>query len=260
MNRLLIYTSITGGYDSLQQPYLPAEGIDFICYVSRGMKHSEYEGAWKIEEIPYDWGDMTLLARSQKMNPHTVLPEGYEYSLWIDGNIRIKDDSLYLVCRELMEKDVKFAGIAHPVRDCVYQEAVQILRDRRESLWTLLRAVTFLRRHHHPEHAGLMESNIMLRKHNDPVVVEFDLWWWECFLKFPRRDQLTQSFAMNDTEGMTWEYLFPKGVSARNFPGVEYLRHPSQELSWFRRKLKYGLNKPEAFILRAYIWLSGVIW
>lgn len=239
---------------------MPAEGIDFICYVSPGMKHSEYEGAWKIEEIPYGWDDMTLLARSQKMNPHTVLPERYDYSLWIDGNIRIVDGSLYEICRQLMERDVKYAGVAHPFRDCVYQEAVQILKDRRESLPVLLKAVTFLRRNHLAQHAGLMETNIIFRKHNDPVVVEADRWWWECFLKFPHRDQLTHTFALTDTPDMSWEYIFPKGTTARNFAGVEYHPHPSKPLNWFQRKLKYGLNKPEALILKAYIKLSGLIW
>lgn len=257
--RLVIYTSITGNYDTLQQPFMPAEGIDFICFVARGAKRAEYDGAWKIIELPYDWDDMTLLARSCKMNPQSMLPEEYDYSLWIDGNIRITDGSLYDICCDLMARDVRYAGVAHPFRDCVYDEAVQILRDRRESLWVLLKAVTFLRRHHHPEHAGLMENNIIFRKHNDPVVMEFDRWWWECFLKFPRRDQLTQSFALEDTPEMTWEYIFPKGTTARNFPGVEYIPHPFKQLTWLQRKLKYGLNKPEALILKAYIAVSRLI-
>lgn len=223
------------------------------------MKHSEYEGAWKIEELPYDW-EPTLLSRSVKMNPQTMLPEEYEYSLWIDGNIRITDSSLYSICRNLMARDVLYAGIAHPFRDCVYQETLHILQDRRESLWVLLKAVTFLRRRHMPAHAGLMENNIIFRKHNDPVVMEFDRYWWECFLRFPRRDQLTQSHALTDTQGLKWEYLFPKGTTARNFPGVEYLPHPTKPLSWLQRKLKYGMNKPETLILRAYIRLSGLIW
>lgn len=259
-DRIVIYTCITGGYDQLQQPYLPAKGFDFICYVSRGMKRAEYEGVWKIEEIPYDWNDMTLLARSQKLNPHTVLPEGYEYSLWIDGNIRITDGSLYEICRKLQQQEVSFAGVHHPFRDCVYQEMTSVLMDRRESLWKLLRLVTFLRMKHYPQNAGLMESNIIFRRHNDPVVVECDRWWWECLIKFSNRDQLTQGFAIADTEGMQVSYIFDKGTSARNFPGVEYVPHPAEKLDWMQRKLKYGPNKIEAFILRSYIKLSGLIW
>lgn len=258
--RILIYTAITGGYDALQQPCPAPEGFDFLCFVSRGMKHSEYEGVWRIEEIPYAWDDMTLLARSQKLNPHTVLPEGYDYSLWIDGNILIKDSSLYDICSGLAGRQVSFAGIRHPFRDCVYEEMEAVLRNRRESLWKVLRLATFLVRKGLGPHAGLMETNIIFRRHNDPVVVEFDRWWWECLIKFSNRDQLTQTFALKDTEGMSAEYIFPEGVSSRNFPGVEYIQHPAAPMTWLQRKLRYGLNDLRVAVLRTWIWILRRIW
>lgn len=259
-SRIIIYTAITGSYDSLKQPVVEPHGFDFICFVSRGMKKQEFEGVWKIEEIPYAWNDNILLSRSQKMNPHTVLPEGYDFSVWMDGNIRILDESFFNICRELRDSGVLYAGVKHPFRDCVFDEMPCILRDRRESLWTLLRAVTFLRRHHMPEHFGLMENNIIFRQHNHPDVVEFDRWWWECFLKFPRRDQLTHSFALYDTPALHAGYIFPDGVSARNFPGLEYIPHPSAPLSFLQRKLKYGLNKPQIAVLKAWIAISRCVW
>ena len=255
-NKIIIYTAITGGYDALPQPYLPAEGFRFICFVEKGAKKADRDGAWEIEEIPYEWPDMTLLARSQKLNPHTVLPDSSVWSLWIDGNIRIKDDSLYRICRELQSRDVKMAGIRHPFNDCAYKEAEKCLLDRRESLCRLLRVVKFLRKNNLPEHAGLMETNVIFRKHNDPLVVEFDRWWWECLVKYSNRDQLTQTFCLRDTEGLECGYLFPEGISARNFDGLEYVRHPTEKLTWLERKLKYGMNRPELLILRSYIRLT----
>ncbi len=260
MGRILIYTAITGGYDGLKQPFCPPDDFDFLCFVSKGTKKSEYDGVWRIEEIPYEWDDNILLSRAEKMNPHTTLPEGYDYSLWMDGNIEITDSSLYDICRDLASRDVKYAGVCHPYRDCVFDEMEYVLRDRRESLWNLLCIVTFLRRHHMPEHVGLMENNIIFRKHCDEAVVEFDRWWWECFLKFPRRDQMVHSFAMYDTPSLSYEYIFPKGVSARNFSGVRYHLHPAMPLTWWQRKMKYGLNKPETLILKCYISLSRRIW
>lgn len=255
MNKILIYTAITGGYDSLQQPFLPAEGFDFICFVSKGMKRSDYEGAWYILEIPYSWEDMTLLARSHKLCAHNLMPDDYEYSLWIDGNIRITNDSIYRICRSLAERDVHFAGIKHPFRDCVYEEMEAVLRDRRESFRKILRLAEFLCRNRFPRHAGLMETNVMFRKQNDPVVEAFDRWWWECVVRYSVRDQLTQSFAIADTEGMSFEYLLPEGMSARNFPGLEYVRHNPAEkpLTWMQRKRKYGLNDMKVLALRIYI-------
>ena len=251
-----IYTCIIDGYDTLQQPYLPADGFEFICFVRKGSMKLERVGAWKIVELPYDWDDRVLLSRSPKMNPHSLLPEDSEWSLWIDGNVRIKDDSLYRICRDLVSRDVKYAGIRHPFTDCPYEEAEKCLKDRREKFFSLLRLVRVLRKNGVPEHSGLTENNIIFRKHNDEAVVNFDRWWWECFIRYTRRDQLVHTLCLRDTPELETEDLLPEGISSRNFEGVELIRHPAPQLNWIQRKLKYGLNKPEGFILHQYIRLT----
>lgn len=256
VEKIIIYTCITGGYDKLQQPFAPPEDFEFVCFVRKGAKTGDFEGVWRIEEIPYDWDDNTLLARSQKLNPQAVLPEESVWSLWIDGNIRIVDDSIYRICRKLQADDVKYAGICHPFRDCSYEEACRCLKDRRETLPRLLRVVKFLRKNNFPEHAGLMETNLIFRKHNDPAVVEFDLLWWDCLVKHSRRDQLTNMLCIKNTPSLDVEYLLPEGVTSRNFPGLEYVRHDVPELNWLQRKLKYAPNRIEVPILRAYIRLT----
>lgn len=252
MEKITIYTCITGNYDKLLQPCLPADGFDFICFVRHGTKTRDYDGVWKIEEIPYTWEDNRLLARSQKLNPQSVLPKDCHWSLWIDGNIKITNDNIYKVCRELQQKNVKFAGIHHPFSDCVYQEAAKCLSDRRESMFRVFRVVAALRKAQVPEHAGLMETNLLFRKHNDPAVLEFDRKWWEYLVRYTNRDQLTQVMALRETPSLQVDYLFPPGISSRNYDGLEYVRHPSPQLSWFQRKLKFGLNKPKCLLLNLY--------
>lgn len=256
MEKIIVYTCITGGYDTLMQPYLPADGFEFICFVGKGEKKAEKVGVWKIEEIPFDWDDRQLVSRYPKINPQSALPENSRWSLWIDGNIRIKDGSIYELCRDLQRKCVRYAGIRHPFNDCVYEEAVKCLVDRRDSFHNIFKTVRFLRKNAFPEHAGLMENNIIFRSHNDEAVVRFDRWWWECFLALSHRDQLTHSFCLKGTTELQADLLFPEGITARNHRGLEYVLHPKPELNWIQRKLKYGLNKPEAAILRAYIRLS----
>ena len=84
MDKIIVYTCITGSYDTLMQPFQAPEDFEFICFVQKGAKKQDYSGVWKIEEIPFEWEDMTLLARSQKLNPHTCLPEESRWSLWLD--------------------------------------------------------------------------------------------------------------------------------------------------------------------------------
>lgn len=255
-NQIIVYTSITGGYDRLQQPFLPADGFVFICFVEKGKKKGEYEGAWKIMEIPFDCKDNQILSRYPKINPHEVLPEDSSWSLWIDGNIQITDGSLYEKCRNLQEADVKYAGVRHISNDCAYEEVVRCLIDRRDSIPNLIRTIDFLRKNNYPEHTGMMENNMIFRKHADETVKKFDVLWWEYFLLFSHRDQLTHGLCLSKVKELEPVSLLPDGKCARNYHGVRYVKHPTAKLSWIQRKLKYGLNKPESFLLRQYIRLT----
>lgn len=256
--KIIIYTCITGGYDNLQQPAGPPEDFEFICFVRKGTKMAERIGVWKIEEIPFDCDDQQLLSRFPKLNPHSALGEASQWSLWIDGNIKIVSGEIYELCRDLARRDVKYAGIKHPSSDCAYDECVRCLHDRRDTFRNLLRTVLFLRRMKLPYHAGLMENNVIFRKHNDPDVVKFDRRWWECVVNYSHRDQLTHTVCLLDIPALKTEYIFPEEVTARNYPGLQYLKHPTKELSWLRRKLKYGPNRIECPLLKAYIKLSAL--
>ena len=94
MERIAIYTCIIGAYDKLQQPAVVAPDVDFICFVGKGEKHCEQDGAWQIRELDVDIADPQLLSRYPKTHPHVLLSQ-YEVSLWIDGNIAITDAGIY---------------------------------------------------------------------------------------------------------------------------------------------------------------------
>ena len=260
--KIIIYTSITGGYDPLQQPFPVPEGMDieFLCFVRKGTKTTEYDGLWRIEEIPFDWDDQMLLSRYPKMNPQSALPEDCNWSLWIDGNVQITGPEIYRRCIELQEAGVRYAGVSHPDTDCVYEEAIRCMERRKEKFIPLMRLVHFLRKNGLPEHSGVMENNLIFRKHNDPDVVEFDRWWWECFLKYPKRDQMTHSFCMLDTPSLQCGYIFPEGVSTKNSPGLKRTEHPRPPKTWYERKILYQQNAPLRLLLRIYIKLTGLFY
>lgn len=253
MGDIIIYTAITGGYDRLQQPFLPADGFRFICFTDKSEGEKRFDGVWELREIPDKPSDRRILPRYPKLNPHKVLPEDCDYSLWIDGNITIKDDSIYRRCKELASEGVLYAGIVHPFNDCPYAEAEKCLKDRRENLARLFKTVRFLSRNGVPEHSGLMETNLILRKHNDPEVIAFDELWWERLQRYSHRDQLTHTSCRLDSPGLEFTALLPEDRTSRNFDGLGYDPHPSKTLSPLRRKLKYGIVTPARWILHLYI-------
>lgn len=257
--KIAIYTCITKGYDTLEQPCTPPEGFDFIQFVPEGEKKQEYNGIWRIEELPVSWEDPIITSRFPKLSPQTVL-EDYEYSLWIDGNIRIADQAVYEKCLELAASGVKYAGIKHPARDCAYEECERVLKDDREKLWRLLHVVKVLKKNKFPRHFGLMENSVIFRKHNDPEVIEFDRLWQERFvLHSPRRDQLIHSWCLRDVPQMRVEYFLPEGFTAMNSDWFSYKKHPAPELTFLQRKWKYGRLWPARWLLRTYLKISKLI-
>lgn len=220
---LVIYTCIIGGYDPLIEPFEKPEDIDFVCFVGPGEKTCERVGAWQIRELPPLYGDKTLLARYPKMHPHELLQE-YECSLWIDGNIAILDGTLYEILRAKAASGVLYSGVPHPDRDCLYDEARKCVDMGYLSWSELLSLRSTLRRSGFPRHYGLLENNLIFRRHMDPAIVRLDSLWWEKVLGCCRRDQLSLMPLLR-SEGISYDSLLLGGLNCRTFPGLEYRLH-----------------------------------
>ena len=221
--KIAVYTCIIGAYDDLQQPRVLEAGFDFICFVGYGEKHPARDGAWEIRELPQTLGVATLDARWAKMHPHVLLPD-YDCSVWIDGNIAMLDGSLYQAARGKAASDVQYSGVPHPVRDCTYAEARKCFDMKYLTAWGLLRVWAFLALHGMRRHAGLMENNLIYRRHGDPEVVALDELWWNHILRLSRRDQLSLMWCLRKT-GIAWDDTLLGGRNTRNHPGFKYLLH-----------------------------------
>ena len=115
-SKFVVYTSIFGDYDSLEDPRSASAGIRFICFTDNQNVESR---VWEIVRVASNESN-TDLNRRLKINPHLYLP-AHDYSLYIDGNVKIlgRLDGLF-------DKYLRITEIAaprHPVRDCLYDEA-----------------------------------------------------------------------------------------------------------------------------------------
>ncbi len=84
-SKLVIYTVIIDGYDTLKEPEFLDENCDYVCFTNDKKLTSEI---WQIRLIEETHLDNTRLQRMYKILPHRFLSE-YEYSIYIDGNVRI---------------------------------------------------------------------------------------------------------------------------------------------------------------------------
>ena len=230
-NKKVVFTSITGEYDTLIQPPIIDDSFDYICFVKKGQRHSEKEGVWRIEEIPFECENDRQLSRYPKLLPHIVLPQ-YDYSLWIDGNVSINDAQLYEIINQKIEEGVLYSGVNHWERDCAYDEAAEIAFWAKDKFWSLFKAIMFLKKEHFPRHYGLYENNVIFRKHNDTTIVEFDKLWWH----YAKRDQLCHPYCLKKF-GIGFDYLVPKNYCTRNHPYFFYVDH---KVAYTRRQ---GMEK-----------------
>ena len=191
MNKYVIYTALTGGYDKVLQPQVIDERFDYILFTDN-IRQSQI-GVWQVRSIDYTHADSTRVSRYPKLLPHKVLAE-YEASLYIDGNVQIASSLIYERFIELMQSDYEWAEINHPWRDCIYDEAYLIMGSlERESV--VLQWCHRLYKEGFPRHWGLYENNIIFRKHTKTTQAIDEL-WWHLYENHARRDQLTLMYLL----------------------------------------------------------------
>lgn len=230
----VIYTVLTGGYDRLEQPLVTDPSYHYICFGDT----AGTSGVWELREIPFE-GTPVMRARWAKMHPHLLLPE-YDYSVFMDANLCISGAEFY----GFIGQD-SVAVLQHPERDCVWDELRYCYLKDKISTSSAFKVRGLLR--DMPRHWGLVETNILARRHNDPAVIALDDLWWKLLVESGgSRDQLVFTPALHKL-GMEPSLLFGPGLNARNVHFVKYTLHPLTgrenvpgKLNW--ANLKYNLR------------------
>ena len=243
-NKKVIYTCLTGTYDELRQPLAVSEDFDYVCF-SDSLPAGR-NGVWDVRPIPFKTRDKVLLSRYPKLLPHKVLPE-YEYSIYMDANLQIRTVEFYeFVGRRIAAGDL-IAQVPHGDRKCIYQEihicwALDLI-----SLWRNIVLRYKLHRMGFPKDFGLMENNLLVRRHNDPFVMDVsDAWWHEFCTDSTYRDQLSLMPIYWQKNFMP-TLLFGEGKNTRN---VECL-------GWYLHSRKRSDRKPKGMIENYILRLSN---
>ena len=196
MNRKVIYTCLTGGYDRLEQPAAVAPDWDYVCFTDT----EGQDGVWQLRKIPFESPDPVVRSRYPKILPHKALPE-YKYSVYMDANLRIVDAEFYRIADRLITDEIPFAQVEHPDRDCVYEELKYCyLKDK-------------------------VDTRTAFRLYRKWTGEGLDETWWKGFSSGIPRDQLCLEpiFLRHNIHPAL---LLGKGLNARNVPYLKYTLHP----------------------------------
>ena len=210
----VIYSCITGGYDSIQEHYYVDENWDYVLFTDNDeLIKKQIVGHWKILPLQYGEKDNIRNARWHKTHPHILFPN-YQYSVWIDGNINICGPFLFKRLAYLIKKGALISVPSHPIRNCIYQEAQKLKRVKKDFLEIIDKQVTLLQEKGFPKKNGLNETNIVFRLHNNKECVKMMEEWWWWIENYSRRDQLSFNYVL-------WKFKY-KMVNFCSKKGVRY--------------------------------------
>ena len=189
-SKKVIYTCITGGYDTPTDNFIKKEGYSYILFSDVPIKTN----CWKNVVVNFEGAKLNNVKRQRwiKTHPHKMLSD-YDVSVWIDSNTSI-DDKLYKYIEENIVNVVTFKN--HPNRDCIYEEIKEVVLRSKEtqlmgsSLYDLYKSKGF------PEHYGLFETNVIIRQHNNKRVKELMESWWNDIMVNSHRDQLSLNYVI----------------------------------------------------------------
>ncbi len=198
MNKKVIYTAIFGGYDNLTEPSFIPEGWDFVCFTDSDIKSD----VWDVRKVKPLYEDSTRNARKHKVLPHRFLPE-YDISVWVDGNILIRNNLNELVDNYLQDCNVAMMNHNKNVldpRDCIYEEAQTILyfgqknNNYKDNPNLIISQIEKYKNENYPPKNGLAVTMEVLRKHNEKDVIDTMNLWWDEIKYGSKRDQLSFNY------------------------------------------------------------------
>ena len=205
-NKKVIYTCITGGYDSIIEPKKITEDFDYICFTDDKTLTSDF---WEIRELPEETKDLSSVKKQRyvKINAHKVLPE-YELSIWVDGNVLIKENLNTLLEKYVNDKEnISVFVPKHPKRNCIYSEANACLSMKKDTAENINSQIEKFEKEGFPKNYGLLQSNIMIRKHLNEDCIKLMEKWFSVLKDGSHRDQLSFNYACWKNQDVKVFYL-----------------------------------------------------
>lgn len=220
-NNKVIYTCVTGNYEKIIDPTYIQQDFDYICFTDNPNQTSK---VWKFREIPEELQQYSKVKQQRliKISPHKYLSE-YSESLWIDGSIDILSDMNKFINTYCNIKDKCVYIRRHPNRKCIYSEATICISMKKDTSININPQIKKYKDEKFPSNFGLVETNIIYRKHNEPYCIKLMNLWASELINGSHRDQLSFNYALWRIGDNGFQYLDTKLLNCNYFKW--YSRH-----------------------------------
>ena len=222
----IIYTVITGSYDSMKQPRVIEEGVEYVLLTNN--PEIKDGGVWKVVQIPSEeWTGRTarendiLLSRKVKMLPHEYLPEVAEWSIYIDADMVIKRPLTELLIN--LHSETLFAAFRHSYCGSVREEIEDLVAKgmvdvtQIENQWQRYAEWGF------KDNLGISENGLLIRKHNNQHVQSLMQLWWKEYQQGCLRDQVSLMPCIYKTGFMPYFQFVEKNIRDNEY--LDVLKH-----------------------------------
>lgn len=228
--RIAVYTSVFGGYDNLIHDQFKMDGVDYICYTDVDVESD----LWEVRKSSPIYNDPNRNAKKYKVLPHRYLSK-YDWSIWIDGNIKIISD-IRKLCSGSPYKLYDHMK-TFDKRDCIYDEAQTILhfgkinseRNPEKGIYAwkdnpnlIVKQMDKYKTDGYPAKNGLSTTPIMVRNHMNTDVIKHNEDWWMEIKHHSKRDQLSFDYVAWKNQ---FNFVYLEGDSRNNEYFVSMGKH-----------------------------------
>jgi len=189
--KIAVYTFISGQYDTLK-PFNEDYNGENDFYFFTDQQQKVKSGKYQTCIVPIEKGLERYTARHYKMLSHVLFPK-YNYVIWLDGSVSLQENPRNLVEKYLSNRDI--AAFKYPYEDCIYIHAENCMSPGRFLRSSVEPNMEFYRADGFPDHAGLCELRVVLRKNTKRVRL-FNELWLETYKRWLTCDQLCFNYCL----------------------------------------------------------------
>ena len=200
--RLAVVTSIIGPFDGL--PIMPAsyaEAADFYVVTDRAF---DPFSVWRPVCCPFEHENPRIRSRFAKANL-TTLFSGYEWMLWVDGNVCLLVEPTALL-EAHADRDVDVAFFAHGDRRSLVEEVEACHRFGKDKLSIMMDELGETLANDEYKDDLLLSGSVFIGRPGGPADAFFSL-WWSMIQKGSQRDQLSLPIALRRSEKLNWRII-----------------------------------------------------
>lgn len=190
MNKICVYTCITGNYDNLIEINNIEDGIDYICYTNNKEIKSK---TWKVEYIQDDNLTNVQLARKIKILGTPKLTK-YDVVVWIDGRIYFEKSIKDFIKKYVDLKNYDLVWFKHFCRNSINNEMIANYEIEKIDIAGLNKLDKFYKKEKFPDNCGLIETTLLFRNFNNIKLNQAMQDWFNMILEYSYRDQLSFNY------------------------------------------------------------------